>query len=139
MTAIQKITRVSDGWDIRMDDGRTLHSLIERTDWQAWADSMPVPADPPAPVETGPSSVELEFQRQRDAAKLAAVMYIYQYPDCSEAEVVGAVACPLLNSAGLLGLYIANCAASGYIESADFGLFKAFILTTPPETLMELT
>jgi hypothetical protein len=136
------IIKVCDGWDVRTDGGRTFHSLVEREDWQAWIDSLPAPVDtPPTPAETSPSSVELEFQRQRDAAKITAVMYIYKHPDCSEADTVAAagVACPLLNSSALLDLYIGNCASEGYIESEDFELFKAFILTTPPEILMELT
>lgn len=140
---------VCDGLDVRclLSDGRmmTFHFVDVPANLQATVDgleaSYPVPEPPPEPVVNVPDSpIEIEFKRQRDAAKIAAIGYIYQNPTCTEADVtaVAGSQAPLLNGAYLLGMYVTGSFEQGYIAENTFAAFVQFILSRTPEQLMEI-
>lgn len=151
MATIISSGQVCDGFDVevRLDDGRrhTFHFVEPPADVAAeverLAAALPppdaLPAPPPADA-TALSPIEQEFRRQRDAAKLAAIEYMYNHPDCAAEDVIAAAgqAAPMLNGSVLLNAYLEQAFARGYITELSFEAFRVFILSTPPEVLMQL-
>lgn len=147
-TKIHSTMAVSDGLDVRVTlaDGRalTFHFNGVPADVQAAVDDAAA-TYPVAPVEpvadtVEDSPIETAFKAQRDAAKVAAIGFIYTNPACTSDHVIAAIAAlaPMLNGPYMLGLYMQTSVANGYIETATFDAFKAFILSRTPEQLMEM-
>jgi hypothetical protein len=90
------------------------------------------------PIEKTP--IVDEFVSQRDAAKIAAIAYIYSHPDCTEADVIAAsqTVAPMISGAYLMGLYVNGAKDRGFISEASFGAFKMFVLGLTPEQLMAI-
>jgi hypothetical protein len=154
MTTILDQSKVCDGYDVRcqLENGETtvFHFATEPADVQAIVDElgtaymnrpapeMPVVPEPIVAVQDTP--IEAEFKRQRDAAKVAAIGYIYQNPGCSEADVtaIAGSQAPLLNGSYLLGMYVSGSFEQGYIAENTFAAFVQFILSRTPEELMSI-
>jgi hypothetical protein len=77
---------------------------------------------------------------QRDAAKMAAINYIFVNPSCSDAEVLGAASAvaPLIDVQYLLGMYVSGAYEQGMIAENTFAAFREFILSRTPEELMSI-